>query len=195
MANFLVLNKIRKVLGLNHVENLYFGAAPMSQETMDFYKQLNMPVLSLYGLTETSGGTTFHEFPNSRLDRAGPPMPGIKIRIYNPDEDGEGEICIRGRNVFMGYLNQEKSTWDSFDSEGYFHSGDKGKIDENGLVTITGRIKDLVITSGGENVDPAPIELAIRSACPLISHAVLVGDRRNYVALLFTLKVQRDQNG
>ena len=96
---------------------------------------------------------------------------------------------MRGRNVFMGYLNQEKATWDAFDSEGYFHTGDKGTIDENGFVTITGRIKETVITSGGENVDPAPIELAVRSVCPLISHAVLVGDRRKYVSLLITLKV------
>ena len=162
---------------------------------MDFYNQLNMPVLSLYGLTETSGGTTFHEFPNSRLDRAGGPMPGIKIRIFNPDESGEGEICIRGRNIFMGYLNEEKATWDVFDSEGYFHTGDKGILDDNGLVKITGRIKEIVITSGGENVDPAPIELAIRSVCPLISHAVLVGDRRKYVGLLLTLKVQKDEVG
>ena len=77
---------------------------------MDFYNQLNMPVLSLYGLTETSGGTTFHEFPNSRLDRAGGPMPGIKIRIFNPNESGEGEICMRGRNIMMGYLKNEEAT-------------------------------------------------------------------------------------
>ena len=102
----------------------------MSNETQNFYTQLNTPVLSLYGLTETAGGTTFHEFPCSRLDRAGGPMPGIKIRIFNPDETGEGEICVRGRNVFMGYLNQEKQTWDVFDAEGYFHTGDKGFIDE-----------------------------------------------------------------
>lgn len=76
----------------------------MSQETRDFYAKLNMPVLSLYGLSETSGGTTYHEFPNCQLDRCGQPMPGVKIRIYNPDENGEGEICVRGRNVFMGYL-------------------------------------------------------------------------------------------
>jgi len=161
MANFLVLKRIRKFIGLEDVENTYFGAAPMSQDTMDFYTQLNMPVLSIYGLTETSGAATFHEFPNSRLDRAGHPMPGTKIRIYNPNENGEGEICIRGRNVFMGYLNQPKATWEVFDSEGYFHTGDKGIIDKDGTLIITGRIKDLVITSGGENVDPSPIELAI----------------------------------
>ena len=167
----------------------------MSNETQNFYAQLNTPVLSLYGLTETAGGTTFHEFPCSKLDRAGAPMPGIKIRIFNPDETGEGEICVRGRNVFMGYLNEEKLTWDVFDAEGYFHTGDKGLIDEQGFLKITGRIKEIVITSGGENVDPAPIELAIRSICPLISNAVVVGDHRKFVSLLLTLKVKKDSYG
>ena len=122
-------------------------------------------------------------------------MPGIKIRIFNPDETGEGEICVRGRNVFMGYLNQEKSTWDVFDAEGYFHTGDKGFIDEKGFLKITGRIKEIIITSGGENIDPAPIELAIKTACPLISHAVVVGEQKKFVSVLLTLKVKKDQHG
>jgi len=75
-----------------------------------------MPVLSLYGLSETSGGTTFHEFPHCNLNFAGQPLPGVKMRLYNPDENGEGEICVRGRNVFMGYLFTEKETWEVFDS-------------------------------------------------------------------------------
>ena len=101
MSKVLVLNRIKQGLGLDFIENLYYGAAPMSEETLDFYTDLNMPILSLYGLSETTGGTTFHEFPNCELKKAGLPMPGIKLRIYNPDEAGEGEICVRGRNVFM----------------------------------------------------------------------------------------------
>lgn len=129
MSKFLVLQRLKKVLGLENIENLYYGAAPMNQETRDFYAKLNMPVLSLYGLSETSGGTTFHEFPYCDLNKAGQPMPGVLVRIYNPDENGEGEICVRGRNVFMGYLSREKETWEVFDGEGYFHTGDKGKLD------------------------------------------------------------------
>lgn len=117
-----------------------------------------MPVLSLYGLSETSGGTTFHEFPHCNLNFAGQPLPGVKIRIYNPDENGVGEICVRGRNVFMGYLFREKETWEIFDSEGYFHTGDKGKLLEDNNLVITGRIKEILITSGGENVEPTAIE-------------------------------------
>ena len=164
----------------------------MRQETRDFYARLNMPVLSLYGLSETSGPTTFQEFPNCELDKAGQPMPGIKMRVYNPDENGEGEICVRGRNVFMGYLHREKDTWEVFDAEGYFHTGDKGSIDERGNLVITGRIKEILITSGGENVEPQPIEEAVKQACPIISHAVLVGESRKFVSLLLTLKVEKE---
>lgn len=80
------------------------------------------------------------------------------MRIYNPNENGEGEVCVRGRNVFMGYLHREKDTWEVFDGEGYFHTGDKGIFDVENNLVITGRIKDILITSGGENVQPAAIE-------------------------------------
>ena len=114
------------------------------------------------------------------------------VRIYNPDEHGEGEICVRGRNVFMGYMYREKETWEVFDGQGYFHTGDKGRLDSNNNLVITGRIKEILITSGGENVDPQAIESAIKSICPLISHAVLVGDARKFVSLLLTFKVQKN---
>ena len=117
-----------------------------------------MPVLGLYGLSETSGGTTFQEFPHCHLYKTGKPMAGVKMRIYNPNENGEGEVCVRGRNVFMGYLHREKDTWEVFDGEGYFHTGDKGMFDAENNLVITGRIKDILITSGGENVQPAAIE-------------------------------------
>lgn len=164
----------------------------MASDVRDFYSRLNMPVLSLYGLSETSAAATYHEFPHCQLDTTGRAMAGTKLRIYNPDEFGEGEVCVRGRNVFMGYLWREKDTWEVFDSEGYFHTGDKGKLDDKNNLMITGRIKEILITSGGENVDPQPIELAVKQRCPLISHAVLVGDGKKFVSLLLTLKVDKD---
>ena len=180
------------MLGLDYIENLYYGAAPMSKETIDFYARLNMPVLGLYGLSETSGGTTFQEFPNCNLNKAGQPMPGIKMRIYNPDENGDGEVCVRGRNVFMGYMYREKATWEVFDGEGYFHTGDKGRLEQDNNLVITGRIKEILITSGGENVEPQAMEQAMKVACPLISHAVLVGEGRKFVSFLLTLKVTKE---
>jgi len=158
MSKVLVLQKLKAELGLDSIENLYYGAAPMGQKTRDFYAKLNMPVLSLYGLSETSGATTFQEFPNCDLNKAGKPMPGTMLRIYNPDENGEGEICVRGRNVFMGYMYREKDTWEVFDGQGYFHTGDKGLLDKEDNLVITGRIKEIIITSGGENVEPFPVE-------------------------------------
>ena len=98
------------------------------------------------------------------------------MRIYNPDESGDGEICVRGRNIFMGYLRRDKATWDVFDSEGYFHTGDKGRIDDDDNLIITGRIKEIIITSGGENVEPVAIEQAVKQNCPIVSNAIVVGE-------------------
>ena len=85
-------------------------------------------------------------------------MDGCDLMIANPDEHGEGEICMRGRNIMSGYLKNEQATKDTIDALGYLHSGDKGKIDKDGFLSITGRIKELIITAGGENVAPVPIE-------------------------------------
>jgi len=92
----------------------------------------------------------------------GKPLPGSQIKIFNPDINGYGEVCMKGRHVFLGYLGNDKATWDVFDSEGYFHSGDKGCLDEDGFLKLTGRIKELIITSGGENVAPSQIELKLK---------------------------------
>ena len=113
----------------------------------------------MYGLSETSGAATYMEPPYLSFDKTGRAIPGSSIKIFNPDEAGVGEICIKGRHVFMGYLNNPESTQDVIDSEGYFHTGDIGCIDQiTGLLDITGRLKEIIITAGGENVSPIPIE-------------------------------------
>jgi len=188
-SKLLVLNNIKKELGMDQIEHLYYGAAPMKQRTKDFFATLNMPVVSLYGLSETSGGCTIQEFPYASLTNAGIPFPGTSFKIFNPNEKGVGEICIKGRNVFMGYLKMEKVTWQAFDSEGYFHTGDSGYLDTDGQLVLAGRIKELIITSGGENVTPGPIELAMKESCPLVSHAFVVGEQKKYLTFLLSLKV------
>jgi len=95
-----------------------------------FFASLNMPITSLYGLSETSGAITYQEFPNIKLNQNGKELPGTKVKIYNPNEEGVGEICIKGRNVFMGYLKNEQENLKSFDGEGYFHTGDTGFRDK-----------------------------------------------------------------
>lgn len=133
------------------------------------------------------------EPPQITLEKSGKPLPGTQIKIFNPDESGVGEICIRGRNVFMGYLNNPEATFEVMDSEGYFHTGDIGCLDpQTGFLDITGRQKELIITAGGENVSPIPIEIAIKEACPIISHVVVIGDERKYLTCLLTLKCKMD---
>ena len=95
---------------------------------------------------------------------------------------------MRGRNIFMGYLKNSEATKSVFDTEGYFHSGDIGNIDKDGWIEITGRIKELIITAGGENVSPIVIEQMIKEICPIISHAVVIGDGHKYLVCLITLR-------
>ena len=98
----------------------------MRNEVKKFYLSLGMPLINMYGLSETSGSATYMIAPDISIDKSGRALPGTFIKIFNPDETGIGEICIKGRNIFMGYLNNPQETFDSMDSEGYFHTGDIG---------------------------------------------------------------------
>jgi len=187
-----VLNRVKKHLGLDRVEKLYFGAAPLSDKVKRFFAALNMPLINTYGLSETAGGATHMDQGSISITTAGRPYPGTQIKVFNPDEQGVGEVCVRGRNVFMGYLDNDADTIDSFDPEGFFHTGDLGCLDRRGFLEITGRIKELIITAGGENVSPLPIETQIKEACPIVRQAVVIGDERKYLTCLLTLKVTPD---
>ena len=154
-----------------------------------------MPITSIFGLSETSGAVTYQEFPNIKFNQNGRALPGTMIKIFNPDVDGVGEICIKGRNVFMGYLKKPDESGLAFDGEGFFHTGDKGYLDSEDCLHIKGRIKDIIITAGGENVTPVPIEHLFKSSCPIVSYCVLIGDQRKYLSMLITLKVKVDDYG
>lgn len=127
-------------------------------------------------MSETSGGTTCHTIDNFKLDSAGYAVPGTDLKIDNPDENGEGEICMRGRNTMMGYLKNEQATKDTIDLQGFVHSGDRGKIDKEGHLHITGRIKEIIIGAGGENIAPVPIEDGFKAVCPACSNIMIVGE-------------------
>ncbi|MEQ2298542.1 Long-chain-fatty-acid--CoA ligase acsbg2 [Ameca splendens] len=116
-------------------------------------------------------------------------IPGCKTKLENQDGDGNGEICFWGRHVFMGYLNMPDKTAESLDENGWLHSGDLGKHDEEDFLYITGRIKELIITAGGENIAPVPIEDAVKKEVPIISNAMLIGDKLKFLSMLLTLKV------
>ncbi|KFO81309.1 Long-chain-fatty-acid--CoA ligase ACSBG2, partial [Cuculus canorus] len=188
LARHLVYNRVRKALGLDRCMRCYTGAAPVSRETLEFFLSLNIPVLELYGMSESSGPHTM-SLPNVfKLTSCGKELEGCRTLIHNPDADGVGEICFSGRHIFMGYLNMEEKTREAIDEEGWLHSGDLGKHDKDGFLFITGRIKELIITAGGENIPPVPIEDAVKDALPIISNAMLVGDRAKFLAMLLTLK-------
>ena len=177
LANFLILSKIKQAIGLDQCEAFFFGAAPLKQSSMQYFASLDMALFNMYGMSESTGATTVHSLSKFNLTSAGWAMPGTDLRIDNPDENGEGEICMRGRNTMMGYLKNEKATQETIDSHGYIKSGDKGKIDEQGFLYITGRIKELIITAGGENIAPVPIEDNFKLFCPPCSNIMLVGEQ------------------
>jgi long-chain-fatty-acid--CoA ligase ACSBG len=190
IADKLVLNKIRCLLGLHETRLLLSGAAPLSKKTLDFFIGLGMQITDMFGMSETGGPHTICVPEKNRIGSVGFLHQFNATKIINPDKFGEGEVCLFGRNLFMGYLNSAIKTHESMDIDGYLHSGDLGKIDSDGFVYITGRIKEIIITAGGENVAPVPIEEAIKEElADILSNCMVIGDKRKYLTILITLKV------
>ncbi|XP_072241987.1 long-chain-fatty-acid--CoA ligase ACSBG1 [Leuresthes tenuis] len=188
LADSLVLQKLRAELGLGCCQKFFSGAAPIGSETVQFFLGLNIHLYEAYGMSESTG-PHFMSGPNAyKLPSCGKVVPGCRYKTANVDSEGTGEICFWGRNIFMGFLNMEDKTREALDEDGWLHSGDLGRIDEEGFLYITGRIKELIITAGGENVAPVPIEEAVKRELPIISNAMLIGDKRKFLSMLLTLK-------
>ena len=187
--NLLFYSKIKKLLGFQNVNLLAFGAAPLKKQTLDFFKSLGLILHNNYGMSESTG-PQFMNFKGSPIDlyTAGPSLIGTDTIILNPDKDGVGEICFRGRNRFMGYYTNEQATLETIDMNGFLHSGDQGYINKDNNLVITGRLKELIVTAGGENVAPLPIEDALKETCKIISNILVLGDDKKYLAALITLK-------
>uniref|UniRef100_A0A4W3IGX2 long-chain-fatty-acid--CoA ligase n=2 Tax=Callorhinchus milii TaxID=7868 RepID=A0A4W3IGX2_CALMI len=188
LANSLVFKKVRKALGLNHCGKCFTGAAPITKETLEFFLSLHIPIYELYGMSETSGPHTISYAGAFRTTSCGKQLLGCKVMLHKPDENANGEVCLWGRNIFMGYLNMAKQTEADVDKDGWLHSGDLGQLDQDGFLYITGRIKELIITAGGENIPPIPIEDAIKKEIPIISNAMLIGDKKKFLSVLLSLK-------
>ncbi|XP_048584114.1 long-chain-fatty-acid--CoA ligase ACSBG2 isoform X2 [Nematostella vectensis] len=185
-----ILKKIKVSLGLDRCWGQFVAAAPVTMETLCYFQSINIPLYELYGMSECSGPLTISIPGHVLSGSCGIKMEGTEMKIDKPDEDGNGELCMRGRNVFMGFLNNEEKTKEALDVDGWLHSGDVCKIDDKGKLFITGRIKELIITAGGENIAPVPIEDNIKKEVPLISNAILIGDKRKFLSCLLTLKVE-----
>jgi long-chain-fatty-acid--CoA ligase ACSBG len=154
VADKLVLNPIKKAVGLGECVILMYGAAPLKQSTVDYFLSLGLPIMNMYGMTETSSCASCHSKYRTSMNAAGFALPGTDVKIANPDEKGEGEIRMLGRNTMMGYFKNEEACKSTFDENGYVMSGDLGTVDKDGWIRITGRIKELIITAGGENIGP-----------------------------------------
>jgi long-chain acyl-CoA synthetase len=179
IADRLVLSKIRDVFG-GKLKLALTGAAPIDPEILRFFHAAGVPLLEAWGMTETSTGGTAN-LPNAhRVGTVGKPVPGVEARIGE-----DGELLVRGPNVFQGYYKNEEATREVL-VDGWLHTGDLASIDEDGYVTITGRKKEIIITAGGKNITPVNIEAMIKRH-PLVSQCVVVGDRRPYLVALVTL--------
>nr|XP_011748693.1 long-chain-fatty-acid--CoA ligase ACSBG2 [Macaca nemestrina] len=193
VAKTLVFSKVKTSLGLDHCHSFISGAVPLNQETAEFFLSLDIPIGELYGLSESSGPHTISNQNNYRLLSCGKILTGCKNMLFQQNKDGIGEICLWGRHIFMGYLESETETTEAIDDEGWLHSGDLGQLDSLGFLYVTGRIKEILITAGGENVPPIPVETLVKKKIPIISNAMLVGDKLKFLSMLLTLKCEMNQ--
>jgi long-chain acyl-CoA synthetase len=174
-----VLSKIRGLFG-GRIRLAVSGAAPINPEILSFFDAAGVLVLEGWGMTETSTAATISSEDDFKVGTIGKPFPGCEVKIAE-----DGEILVKGPNVFQGYYKNEEATRETI-VDGWLHTGDIGEIDEDGFITITGRKKDIIITAGGKNITPANLENEIKQH-PLVSQCVVVGDRRPYLVALVTL--------
>jgi len=179
LADKLVLHKIRDLFG-GRLKLALSGAAPIDAEILEFFHAAGIWVLEGYGMTETCAVETLNTIKEHRFGTVGKPLPSCNVKIAD-----DGEVLLRGPNIFNGYYNNPEATADTL-VDGWLHSGDLGELDADGYLSITGRKKDLIITSSGKNISPSNIENALK-LCRWVSQAIVYGDRRPYLIALLTL--------
>jgi len=180
LAHWLVLDNVRRMIGLHRTRLAGTGAAPISPELIRWYLALGVPMVEAWGQTELSGVGTFNPITRIRLGSIGKAVSHVELRL-----SPEGELLARGETVFMGYLNQPEKTAETL-RDGWLHTGDVCTVDEEGYYRITDRMKDIIITAGGKNVTPSEIENELKFS-PYITDAVVVGDRRPYLTALIMI--------
>jgi long-chain acyl-CoA synthetase len=186
LANWLLFSRIRQKIG-PQLKALICGSAPLSRETQLFFMMLGIPVLQVYGLTETTAICTMDDPRHFNPGRVGPAIPGIEMKLGDGDE-----LLIRGPNVFPGYWNRPEATAAVL-RNGWFHTGDQGSVDERGNWSIVGRIKNLIILSSGHNIAPEPLEEGIQAALPVATQVVLHGNGKGFLTAVIAGEATREQ--
>ena len=180
LADKVVLGKLKAAMGLDRARELVSGAAPIAPDVLAFFQSIDLPIREIYGQSEGTGPTSYNLPGKTRIGTVGPPLPGVEVKL-----GADGEILVRGPNVFLGYYKEPEATTDAL-RDGFLCSGDLGAFDKDGFLSITGRKKEIIITAGGKNIAPKNIEAALKQS-PLIGEAVVIGDRRKYLTVLLTL--------
>ena len=180
IANKLVFSTVKAGLGFENLRNAVSGAAPIAPEILDFFGSLDITILEVYGQSEGSGPTTTTSPGKVKFGTVGQPWPECEVVIAD-----DGEVLAKGPNIFLGYYRNEEATKSDL-VDGWLHSGDLGQFDEDGYLTIIGRKKEIIITSGGKNIAPKNIEAALKNI-DLVSQAVVIGEQRRYITALLTL--------
>ena len=182
IAQWLALNNVRKLIGIHHARFLVTGAAPISPDLVRWYLALGVPMLEVWGMTETCGASTGVPADRMRPGSIGPAASFNEVRL----DPATGEILVRGKNVFAGYLNLPEKTAETIDKDGWLHTGDVGVMDGEGYFRITDRMKDIIITAGGKNVTPSELENDLKFS-PYITDAVVIGDKRPYLTVIIMI--------
>ena len=179
IAGWLALNNVRKLIGIHRARILFTGAAPISPDLIRWYLALGVPMLEVWGMTETAGGSSGVPAHHIKPGSIGPAAAFNEMKI----DPATGEIMVRGKNVFAGYLNQPEKTAEALSPDGWLRTGDVGTVDADGFFTITDRMKDIIITAGGKNITPSELENDLKFS-PYITDAVVIGDKRKYLTVI-----------
>jgi long-chain acyl-CoA synthetase len=179
IAQWIALNNVRKLIGIHRARFLVTGAAPISPDLVRWYLALGVPMLEVWGMTETCGASTAVPATLMKPGSIGPAVSFNEVKL----DPATGEILVRGKNVFAGYLNLPEKTAETIDADGWLHTGDVGVVDADGYYKITDRMKDIIITAGGKNVTPSELENDLKFS-PFITDAVVIGDKRPYLTVI-----------
>jgi long-chain acyl-CoA synthetase len=182
LARWIALNNVRKLIGIHRARFLVTGAAPISPGLVKWYLSLGVPMLEVWGMTESCGASTGVPAGKIKPGSIGPAATYNEVKL----DPATGEILVRGGNVFMGYLNQPEKTAETIDADGWLHTGDVGLVDTDGFFHITDRMKDIIITAGGKNVTPSELENELKFS-PYITDAVVIGDRKPYLTVIIMI--------